>query len=149
LFFNNLYNNLTERPEGGQMADKNREIITTSKAPRAIGPYSQGVRSGNRLFVSGQIGLDPATGTMVSGGIEPQTRQVFANLDGILKAAKFSFRDVVYVQVFLADMNDFAAMNDIYAEFFDADPPARAAIEAAALPKGALIEITLQAIRSH
>ena len=130
------------------MAEKKREIISTSEAPQAIGPYSQAIRSGDRLFVSGQIGLDPASGTMVPGGIGQQTRQVFANLDGILKAAGFSFPDVVYVQVFLADMNDFVAMNEIYAEFFDAAPPARAAIEAAALPKGALIEITLQAIRS-
>jgi 2-iminobutanoate/2-iminopropanoate deaminase len=129
------------------MAEKKREIISTSEAPQAIGPYSQAIRSGNQLFVSGQIGLDPATGTMVPGGIGEQTRQVFANLDGILRAAGFTFRDVVYVQVFLADMNDFDEMNGIYAEFFEAAPPARAAIEAAALPKGALIEITLQAMK--
>jgi 2-iminobutanoate/2-iminopropanoate deaminase len=128
------------------MPEKSRQIITTSKAPEAIGPYSQAVLCSNHLFISGQIGLDPTTGEMVSGGIEAQTRQVFANLRAILDAARFTFHDVVYVQVFLADMNDFAKMNDIYSEFFPTTPPARAAIEAAALPKKARIEITLQAI---
>jgi 2-iminobutanoate/2-iminopropanoate deaminase len=138
---------LTERLEGELMAKKIREIISTPKAPQAIGPYCQAVRAGNHLFVSGQLGLDPTTGSMVPGGIVPQTRQVFANLHAILDAAGFSFQDVVYVQVFLANMDDFQEMNNIYAEYFVSAPPARAAIEAAALPKGALIEITLQAIR--
>ncbi len=128
------------------MPEKSHKIITTTKAPQAIGPYSQAVLSGNQLFISGQIGLDAATGEMVPGGIEAQTRQVFANLHVILEAAGFALCDVVYVQVFLADMNDFAQMNNIYSEFFQTAPPARAAIEAAALPKKARIEITLQAV---
>ena len=125
-----------------------RQVIATDKAPQAIGPYSQAVRFDGHLFVSGQIPIDAVTGTIVTGGIREQTRQVFANLKAILHAADFSLKDVVWVQVFLSDMNDFGDMNAIYAEYFPTSPPARAAIEAAALPKGALIEITLQAYKA-
>jgi len=130
------------------MSKSSRQVISTAKAPQAIGPYSQAIRAGNHLFVSGQLPLEPATGAMVAGGIREQTRQVFTNLEAILEAAGFRFEEVVQVQVFLADINDFAEMNAVYAGFFPASPPARVAFEAAALPKAALVEITLQAIKT-
>ncbi|MBN2428871.1 MAG: reactive intermediate/imine deaminase [Deltaproteobacteria bacterium] len=130
------------------MSTSSRQIIATDMAPQAIGPYSQAILAGNHLFVSGQIAIDPASGTFVAGDIKSQTRQVFTNLEAILLASGYSFEEVVFVQVFLTDMSHFAEMNAIYAQYFSAAPPARAAIEAAALPKGALIEICLQAIKT-
>ena len=121
-----------------------KEAISTSGAPAAIGPYSQAVRSGDLLFLSGQVGLDPATGDVVSGGLEMQTHRVLANISAVLTAAGLGFGDVVKTTVFLKDMADFAAMNAIYAVSFapvGAVPPARSTVEVARLPKNALVEI--------
>ena len=118
-----------------------REAISTSAAPAAIGPYSQAVRAGSLLFVSGQIPLDPATAVLVEGDIAAQTHRVFRNLAGILEAAGSSLDRVVRTTVYLADMNDFAAMNEVYATYFSAPAPARATIQAARLPKDARVEI--------
>jgi 2-iminobutanoate/2-iminopropanoate deaminase len=118
-----------------------REAVSTSSAPAAIGPYSQAIRSGGLLFLSGQIPLDPATGQLVPGGIEPQTRQVFANIAAILAAAGTSFDHVVSATVYVADMNDFAKLNEIYATYFSAPAPARATVQVARLPKDSLVEI--------
>jgi 2-iminobutanoate/2-iminopropanoate deaminase len=115
-------------------------------APAAIGPYSQAIKSGNLLFLSGQIPLDPATGQIVSGGIEAQTRQVFANIDAILAAAGASFDAVVSATVYVADMNDFAKVNEIYATYFSAPAPARATVQVARLPKDSLVEIQVVAV---
>jgi len=119
-----------------------REVIATDNAPGAVGPYSQGIVSGDFVFTSGQIGLDPATGKLVEGGIEAQTAQVFKNLRGVLEAAGTSLEHVVKATVFLADMGDFAAMNGVYAEQFGDAPPARSTFEAKP-PVGALVEIEL------
>ncbi len=118
-----------------------KHIIHTDAAPAAIGPYSQAVRAGDFVFAAGQIGLDPATGRLVEGGVAEQTRQALRNLQAVLEAAGASLQQVVKTTVFLQDMNDFAAMNAVYATFFPSEPPARAAVQAAALPKGALVEI--------
>lgn len=118
-----------------------REAVSTDAAPRAIGPYSQAIRAGGLLFVSGQVPIDPATGALVEGDIAAQTRQVLENLRGILEAAGASFDHVVRTTVFLADMNDFTAMNDVYAACFAAPAPARATVQVARLPKDARVEI--------
>ena len=118
-----------------------REAVSTPAAPAAIGPYSQAIRAGSLLFVSGQIPLDPATGTMVEGDIAAQTHRVFRNLAGILEAAGASLDRVVRATVFLADMNDFAAMNEVYATYFRSPAPARSTIQAARLPKDSRVEI--------
>ena len=118
-----------------------RQAISTSSAPQAIGPYSQGIRAGGLLFVSGQIPLDPATGTMVGGDVAAQTRRVFENLGKILEAAGASFDHVVRTTVYLADMGDFAEMNEVYGTYFSSPAPARSTIQAAALPKNARVEI--------
>jgi 2-iminobutanoate/2-iminopropanoate deaminase len=118
-----------------------RQAVSTESAPEAIGPYSQGIRAGAFLFVSGQIPLDPATGVLVDGDIGVQTHRVFANLKGILEAGGASLDQVVRTTVYLADMNDFAAMNEVYATYFSAPAPARATVQAARLPKDARIEI--------
>ena len=118
-----------------------RQVISTDKAPAAIGPYSQAVKAGEFLFLSGQIPLDPATGQIVAGGIEPQTRQVFANIGAILGAAGLSFDEVVSATVYVADMNDFGRVNEIYATYFNSPAPARATVQVARLPKDALVEI--------
>ena len=128
------------------MWEKRREAVSTPNAPAAIGPYSQAIKAANMLFLSGQIPIDPKTGNLVEGGIEPQTRQVFANIDAILKAGGASFDSVVTVGVFLADMNDFAKMNAIYAEYFSAPAPARATVQVARLPKDCLVEIQVTAV---
>jgi 2-iminobutanoate/2-iminopropanoate deaminase len=118
-----------------------REIIHTDRAPHAIGPYSQAVRAGNLVFASGQIPTDPATGEFVSGGIAEQTEQVLRNLSAVLEAAGTGLDRVVKTTVFLAEMGDFAAMNDVYARFFTSEPPARATVAAAGLPRNARVEI--------
>jgi len=124
-----------------------RETIHTSAAPQAIGPYSQAVAAGPYVFTSGQIGLDPAGGTIVDGDVAAQTRQVMANIAAVLAAAGLTFADVVKTTIFLADMNDFAAVNAVYAESFAAAPPARSTVAAAGLPRGALVEIETIALR--
>ncbi len=118
-----------------------RKTVQTEKAPAAIGPYSQAVRSGGFLFCSGQIPVDPATGKMVGGGIEVQTERVLKNLSAILESGGASLESVVKTTVYLADLSDFPAMNKVYGTFFRENPPARATIEAAKLPAGALVEI--------
>jgi 2-iminobutanoate/2-iminopropanoate deaminase len=118
-----------------------KKHVVTPKAPRPIGPYSQAVISGGLLFCSGQIGLDPQTGELVAGGIEAQTQQALKNLGEVLKEAKMGPENVVKATVYLADFADFGKMNEIYAQKFAKDPPARTTIQAAALPKGAKIEI--------
>ncbi|OVE77348.1 hypothetical protein BVX99_02820 [bacterium F16] len=123
------------------------KIIHTDHAPAAVGPYSQAVEANNMVFCSGQIPLDPATGELVDGDIKVTTRRVFENLKAVLEEAGLSFKDVVKCEVFLADMGDFAAMNEVYAEYFSENKPARQAIEAAALPKGVNVEISCIAVR--
>jgi 2-iminobutanoate/2-iminopropanoate deaminase len=118
-----------------------RTIIKTDQAPAAVGPYSQAVRIGNLVYTAGQIPLDPATGKLVEGTIEAQTRRVLENLKAVLEAAGSSLTNVVKTTVFLQDMGDFGAMNGVYAQFFGASPPARSAVEVAALPLGAEVEI--------
>lgn len=124
-----------------------KKIIATTGAPGAIGPYSQGVKAGGFLFVSGQLPLDPATGAFAGEDITAQTRQSLTNIKAIVEAGGMSMADVVRVGVFLKNMDDFAAMNAVYAEFFTGDCPARAAVEVARLPKGALVEIEAIAYR--
>ena len=124
-----------------------KNIIRTDRAPAAIGPYSQAVDLGSVIFLSGQIALDPGSGTLVPGGIVPQTEQVFRNIEAILAAAGLTTANVVKTTVFLADIADFGTVNGIYAKHFSADYPARSAVQAAALPKGALIEIECIAAR--
>jgi 2-iminobutanoate/2-iminopropanoate deaminase len=123
------------------------KAISTPKAPAAIGPYSQAVQSGNLLFVSGQLGIDPQSGNMVEG-FEAQARLVFNHLQAILEAAGMSFANVVKASVFLKDMNDFALLNEIYAGYFEAPFPAREAIQVARLPKDGLVEISIMAVKS-
>jgi 2-iminobutanoate/2-iminopropanoate deaminase len=120
-----------------------KHAVSSPDAPKAIGPYSQAVRAGQLLFVSGQVPLDPSTGQIVAGDIETQTRRVFDNLAAVLKAGGRSFADVVRTTVFLADMNDFTAVNDVYGTYFSAPYPARATVQVARLPKDARIEIDL------
>lgn len=123
-----------------------KKIITAADAPAAIGPYSHAVQTGNLLFTSGQIPLDPATGKLVEGGIEAQTKQVLDNLKAVLNAAGADFKDVVKTQVFLADLADFQAVNALYAEAFSVEPPARSCYQVAALPAGAKVEIEAVAV---
>lgn len=118
-----------------------REPVTTTAAPAAIGPYSQAIKAGDFLFASGQIPLDPATGTLVSGGIAEQTHRVLKNLAGVLEAAGIGFDKVVKTNVYLSDMADFAAVNEIYATYFPQPAPARATIQAARLPRDVKVEI--------
>jgi 2-iminobutanoate/2-iminopropanoate deaminase len=118
-----------------------RKTVATGKAPGAIGPYSQAVRSGGFLFCSGQIPLDPGTGKMVDGGIEAQTERVLRNLEAVLEAGGASLAKVVKTTVYLADLGDFPAMNAVYGKFFREHPPARATVQAAKLPAGARVEI--------
>ena len=126
--------------------EKNKKVIATDKAPKAIGPYSQAIEIDNTLYLAGQIGLDPASGKLVDGGIEKQTDRVMKNLQAVLDAAGYTFDNVVQTQVFVADLNDYKAMNDIYAKYFSDAPPARAAVQAV-LPRGALVEIMMVAKR--
>jgi 2-iminobutanoate/2-iminopropanoate deaminase len=120
-----------------------RLSVSTPSAPAAIGPYSQGIKAGNLLFVSGQIPIDPATGVVVDGDISTQTRRVFQNLKAILAAAGTSFDAVVRTTVYLSDINDFAAMNEVYGTFFSAPAPARSTVQVARLPRDARVEIDL------
>lgn len=123
-----------------------RETVHTDTAPKAIGPYAQAIRAGGFVFASGQIPIDPGTGQFVPGGIAEQTEQVLKNLSAVLEAAGSSLAQVVKTTVFLADMEQFGAMNEVYARFFAEQPPARATVEAARLPKDALVEIEATAV---
>jgi len=126
-----------------------REVVTAEHAPKAIGPYSQAIRAGHILYTSGQLGLDPFSGNLVPGGVEGETRQALANLAAILISAGADLSSVLKTTVFLRDISDFTVMNGIYAEFFKDQPPARSAIQVAALPKGAAVEIEAVAIIRH
>jgi 2-iminobutanoate/2-iminopropanoate deaminase len=123
-----------------------KQIIATESAPQAIGPYSQAIVAGGFVFASGQIPIDPATGQFVDGGIVEQTEQVLRNVSNLLEAAGTGLARVVKTTVFLADMNDFAAMNETYARFFGENPPARSTVQAARLPRDARVEIEVVAL---
>ncbi len=122
-------------------------IVETEAAPEAIGPYSQAVGYNGLLFLSGQVAIDPDTGEMVDGEIEQQVTQVMANLSSVLEAAGVNFSHVIRTTIYLADMDDFETVNEIYGRFFDTNPPARATVEVGTLPKDALVEIDLIAAR--
>ena len=124
-----------------------RQIVATDAAPKAVGPYSQAVWAGDLLFCAGQIPLEPATGNIVPGGITEQATRVLENIRGLLQSQGLDFRNVVKATVFLSDMNNFAAMNEVYATFFTTDPPARSTVQVARLPKDALVEIEIVATR--
>ncbi|HBG04640.1 MAG: reactive intermediate/imine deaminase [Geobacteraceae bacterium GWC2_58_44] len=123
-----------------------KEIISTDQAPKAIGPYSQGVKAGGFLFLSGAIALDPATGEICPGGIAAETEQVMKNIAALLAASGLGFGDVVKTVIYLAQMGDFAAVNAIYGRFFPEEPPARVTVEVQGLPRGALVEIEITAL---
>jgi 2-iminobutanoate/2-iminopropanoate deaminase len=123
-----------------------RQVVSTEKAPQAIGPYSQGIRVDNFVFCAGQVGLDPTTGKLVEGGIEAETRRVLQNLSAVLEATGSSLSRVVKTTVFLTNLDDFKAMNAVYAEFFPSAPPARATVQVARLPAGACVEIEALAV---
>ena len=125
-----------------------KKIVSTEKAPKAIGPYSQAIRTESLVFTAGQIGLDPATMELVPDGVEAQTRQVLTNLKHVLEAADSGLNYVVKTTVFLQDMADFAKMNAVYAEFFPENAPARSTVQVAGLPKGAVVEIECVALLS-
>ena len=120
-----------------------RQVVSTEHAPKAIGPYSQAVRVGDFIFCAGQAGLEPATGNLVKGGVEAETRRVLQNLSAVLQAAGSSMSRVVKTTVFLTNMDDFQKMNAIYAEFFPSTPPARSTVQVSRLPKDACVEIEL------
>jgi len=123
-----------------------KEVVKTEKAPKALGPYSAGIKAGNLVFTAGQLGIDPASGDFVPGGIEAQTQKALENLSAILEAAGSSLDKVVKTTVFLNDMNDFGAMNGVYGQFFTESFPARSAVQAARLPKDGLVEIEAVAL---
>ena len=124
-----------------------KKVIATDQAPKAIGPYSQAILVDGTLYLAGQIALDPSSGKLVEGGIEVQTRRVMQNLNAVLNAAGYQFDDVVQTQVFLSNLNHYKAMNSVYATYFDERPPARAVVEAARIPRDALVEIMMVAQR--
>lgn len=123
-----------------------KEIVTTDRGPKAIGPYSQAVKANGLVFVSGQIAIDPATQQLIQGDIQQQTERVMENLKGIVMAAGSSMEKVVRTTVFLADMNEFTAMNEIYGKYFPAAPPARATVQVARLPRDVRVEIDVVAL---
>lgn len=125
-----------------------KQLISTANAPAAIGPYSQAILVDNTLYASGQLGIDPTTGDFVPGGVREQTEQVFANIRAILSEAGMTLSDVVKTTCFLADMGDFATMNEVYAQQFDGMYPARSAVAVRTLPKNGLVEIEVLAIKS-
>jgi 2-iminobutanoate/2-iminopropanoate deaminase len=123
-----------------------REIIATTEAPGAVGPYSQGIATDGLIFTAGQIPINPASGKVEADSIDEQTRQVLRNLDAVLRAGGSGLHGVVKMTVFMTDLGDFAAMNDVYAEFFPSDPPARSAVQVVALPLGVQIEMEAMAL---
>jgi len=125
-----------------------RKVVSTDRAPGAVGPYSQAIRTGDLVFASGQVALDPATGKLVDGGIEEQTRQVLANLSAVLEAAGTTLERVVRATVYLTDLGDFERVNAIYAEWFPEAPPARVCVEVSRLPKESRVEIDAIALLS-
>ncbi len=129
--------------------DYQKLTISSDRAPKAIGPYSQAIRAGHVIYTSGQLGMDPASGALVDGGVEAETRQALQNLESILSSAGTDLASVLKTTVFLRDINDFTRMNGIYQEFFKDQPPARSAVQVAALPKGAAVEIEAVALLRH
>ena len=123
-----------------------KEVVSTDTAPEAIGPYSQAVRANGLVFASGQIALEPDTGEMVQGGIQAETERILENIKAVLSAAGSSLENVVQSTVYLADMADFPAMNEVYARYFPASPPARATVAVASLPRNARVEIAVTAV---
>jgi len=126
-----------------------RKIVESEKAPKAIGPYSVANITGNLIYTAGQLGIDRSTGELVEGGIQPQTKQALTNLKYVLEAAGSGLENVVKTTVFLKDINEFGLMNEVYATFFTTNPPARSAVQVAALPKGGAVEIEAVAVISH
>ncbi|HEY3593017.1 MAG TPA: RidA family protein [Polyangiaceae bacterium] len=120
-----------------------KQIIESLEAPKPIGPYSQAVRMGELVFLSGQVGLDPSNGNLVSGGVTAEARRVMENLGAVLTAAGAGYSDVVRVTIYLTNLADFAAVNEVYGSYFTTEPPARATVQVAALPKGAAVEIDM------
>jgi 2-iminobutanoate/2-iminopropanoate deaminase len=157
MIFNDLklYNYLILIPAlfiftfGCNHTKEERQVISTESAPEAIGPYSQGILAGNTLYAAGQIGLDPESGEMAGDDLASQTIQTLENLKAVVEAAGMSMEQVVEVQVFLADINDFTQFNELYSEYFSENPPARAVIEASALPRNALVEVKLIAVNTR
>lgn len=145
-----MYNRLTKYKhcEERMYTSEGKKIVITDKAPKAIGPYSQAIRTENLVFTAGQIGLDPVAMEIVQGGVEAETRQVLTNLKHVLESADSGLNFVIKTTVFLQDMNDFAKMNAVYAEFFPENAPARSTVQVAGLPKGALVEIECVALLS-
>ena len=141
LFYNNFI------PMGLKKPNTMKKIISTDKAPQAIGPYSQAVEANNTLYISGQIAINPETGKLIEGTIKEQTELVLKNIGAILEAAGYTYSDVVKSTCLLSDMNNFSAMNEVYASIYPTDPPARAAYQVVKLPLGALIEIETIAIK--
>lgn len=131
----------------GQEMEVDHSTVKSRNAPAAIGPYSQGIRAGNTLYCSGQIGLDPKTGGLIEEGVEAETEQALNNLGAVLKAAGMDFSHVVRCTVYLADIDDYAQVNEIYARYFNESRPARAAVEVSALPREASVEISCIAVR--
>jgi 2-iminobutanoate/2-iminopropanoate deaminase len=126
-----------------------KEVISSLDAPKAIGPYSQAIKVGNTLWLAGQIALEPTTGGMVTGSIQIETTQVMSNIQAVLSAAGMGLEDVVQVQVFLSDLNDYQAFNELYATYFTENPPARAVVQAARLPRDAKVEIMMTAHKAE
>jgi 2-iminobutanoate/2-iminopropanoate deaminase len=124
-----------------------RSTVTTPLAPAAIGPYSQGILVDDRLYVSGQIAIDPDTGSMIDGSIEAETERVLENIEAILNAASMDFENVVRCEVFMTDVNNYGQVNEVYARYFNEQPPARQAVQVAALPRNARVEISCIAVR--
>ncbi len=132
---------------GNKSPTVSRSRVKTPLAPAAIGPYSQGILVGNTLYCSGQLAIDPETGSMVTSGVEAETERVLDNIGAVLRAARMDYEDVVRCTVYLADINDYAQVNEIYARYFSEAPPAREAVEVSALPRGARVEISCVAVR--
>ncbi len=123
-----------------------RRVVATEQAPKALGPYSQAIRTGELIFCAGQAGLDPATGKLVEGGVQAETRQVLRNLGSVLAAAGSSLSRVVKTTVFMTNLDEFRSMNEVYAEFFPSAPPARSTVQVSRLPAGAVVEIEAIAV---
>ncbi len=126
-----------------------RRVVSTPQAPAAIGPYSQAIHSGNLIFCAGQAALDPATGKLIEGGVQEQTRRVLQNLSVVLQAAGSSMSQIVKTTVFMVNLDDFKAMNEVYAQFFPSAPPARSTVQVSRLPAGALVEIEAIAVANE
>ncbi|MFQ5677144.1 MAG: RidA family protein [bacterium] len=131
----------------GPVEKNDKQVIATENAPAAIGPYSQAIKMGNTIYLAGQIAIDPASGKMIEGGIEEQTHRVLQNIRAVLNASGFSMNDVVQSHVFLSDLENYRAMNGVYATYFTDKPPARAAVQVARLPLDAMVEIMVTAAK--